>query len=113
MPGYQSPPTTRNLATFPRRAKKWELFQNFFGSDSGKYVRQSSSLGKILYQQAEIVLFFEVIKASWANQTGQAVHELVMVKLLFFPISKTPCIYLNKFLLSFKTDYFISPSLYA
>ena len=78
MPGYQSPPTTRsqamisgnqtppinNLATFPRRAKKWELFQNFFGSDSGKYVRQSSSLGKILYQQAEIVLFFEVIKAS-------------------------------------------------
>ena len=43
--GSQSQPTT----TVPRIAKKWRIFQNFFGEDSDKYVRHSSSLGKILY----------------------------------------------------------------
>ena len=37
---------TKKCSTFPSLTKKWEIFQNFFGN-SGKNVRQRSSLGKL------------------------------------------------------------------
>ena len=58
LPAYHPPPPGRmserrrlqrrdkKLSSVPSLTKKWEIFQNFFGN-SGKNMRQRSSLGKL------------------------------------------------------------------